>query len=41
MVCYGLAKVLRAVKALETNKKSANSFETLLLQGLANRSENF
>ena len=27
MVRYGLAKVLRGVKALQTRKKSANGFE--------------
>ena len=31
MVRYGLAKVLRGVKALQTRKKSANYFEYLLL----------
>ena len=40
MVRYGLAKVLRGVKALQTRKKSANGFENLLLQGLASHSEN-
>ena len=30
MVCYGLAKVLRGVKALQTRKESANGFENLL-----------
>ena len=34
MVRYGLAKVLRDVKALQTRKKSANGFENLVLQGL-------
>ena len=34
MVRYGLAKVLRGVKALQTRKKSANCFENLLLRGL-------
>ena len=34
MVLYGLAKVLRGVKALQTRKKSANCFENLLLRGL-------
>ena len=29
MVRYGLAKVLRGVKALQTRKKSANVFENL------------
>ena len=29
MVRYGLAKVLRGVKALQTRKKSANGFENL------------
>ena len=41
MVGYGLAKVLRGVKALQTRKNSANRFENLLLQGLASHSENF
>ena len=41
MVRYGLAKVLRGVKALQTRKKSANGFENLLLQGLVSHSENF
>ena len=41
MVRYGLAKVLRGVKALQTRNKSANGFENLLLQGLASHSENF
>jgi len=41
MVRYGLAKVLRGVKAFQTRKKSANGFENLLLQGLASHSENF
>ena len=41
MVHYGLAKVLRGVKALQTRKNSANGFENLLLQGLASHSENF
>ena len=42
MVCYGLAKVLRGVEALQTRKKkkSANGFENLLLQGLTSHSEN-
>ena len=35
MVRYGLAIVLRGVKALQTRKKSANGFENLVLQGLA------
>ena len=37
MVRYGLAKVLRGVKALQTRKKSANGFENLLLQGLVSQ----
>ena len=41
MVRYGLAKVLRGVKALQTRKNSANRFENLLLQKLASHSENF
>ena len=41
MVLYGLAKVLRGVKALQTRKKSASGFENLLLQSLASHSENF
>ena len=41
MVRYGLAKMLRDVKALRTRRKSANGFENLLLHGLANHSENF
>ena len=45
MVRYGLAKVLRGVKALQTRNKSTNGFENLLLsavlQGLASHSENF
>jgi len=41
MVRYGLAKVLRGVKALQTHKKPANGFENSLLQGLAIHSENF
>ena len=41
MVRHGLAKVLRAVKALQTRGKPANGFEVLLLQGLASHSENF
>ena len=40
MVRYGLAKVLRGVKALQTRKKSANGFENLLLQGLTSHCEN-
>ena len=40
MVRYGLVKLLRGVKALQTLKKPANGFKTLLLQGLASRSEN-
>ena len=39
MVRYGLAKLLRSVKALQTRKKSANGFENLLLHGLASHSE--
>ena len=34
LVRYGLAKVLRGVKALQTRKKSANCFENLHLRGL-------
>jgi len=41
MVHYGLAKVLRGVKALQTRKKSFSAFENLLLQGLPSHSENF
>ena len=41
MVLYGLAKVLRGVKALQSRKKSANGFENLPLQGLASHSEIF
>ena len=41
MVRYGLAKMLRDVKTLQTRKKSANGFENLLLQGLSGHSENF
>ena len=41
MVRYGLAKVLRGVKALQTHTKSDNGFENLLLQGPASYSENF
>ena len=41
MVRYGLAKVLRGVKALQTRKKSANGFENVLLQRLAIHSEHF
>ena len=41
MVRYGLAKVLRGVKAPQTRKKSANGFGNLFLQGLASHSENF
>ena len=41
MVRYGLAKVLKGVKALQTRKKSANGFQNLVLQGLASHSENF
>ena len=42
MVRYGLAKVLRGVKAPQTRKKSANGFRNLFLQGLllASHSEN-
>ena len=40
MVRYGLAKVLRGVKALQ-KQKSANGLESLLLQGLGSHSENF
>ena len=40
MVRYGLAKVLRGVKARQT-QKSANGLENVLLQGLGSRSENF
>ena len=40
MARYGLAKVLRGVKALQTRKKS-NGFENLVQQGLASLSENF
>ena len=35
MVRYGLAKVLRGVKAPQARKKSANGFRNLFLQGLA------
>ena len=41
MVRYGLVKVLRGVKSLQTCKKPANGFEKLLLHGLASHSENF
>ena len=41
MVRYGLAKLLRGVKALQTRKKSANGFENLLLHGLASHSEKY
>ena len=41
MVRYGLAKVLKGVKAVQTRKKSANGFQNLVLQGLASHSENF
>ena len=41
MVRYGLGKVLRDVKALQTRKKPANGLENLLLRGLASHSENF
>ena len=41
MVRYGLAKVLKGVKALQTRKKSAIDFENLLLQGLSSHSKNF
>ena len=34
-VRYGLARVLRSVKALQTREKSDNGFENLLLQVLA------
>ena len=34
MVCYGLAKVLRGVEALQTRKESANGFENLLWKDL-------
>ena len=34
MVCYGLAKVLGGVKALQTRKESANRFENLLCKDL-------
>ena len=34
MVCYGLAKVLRGVKALQMCKESANGFENLLRKDL-------
>ena len=40
MVRYGLAKVLRGVKALQ-RQKSANGLENLHLQGLGSHSENF
>ena len=40
VVRYGLANVLRGVKALKTRKKS-NGFENLVQQGLASHSENF
>ena len=40
MVRYGLAKVLRAIKALQ-KQKSANGLENLHLQGLGSHSENF
>ena len=40
MVLYGLAKVLRGVKALQTLKKSASGFDSLL-QRLASHSEHF
>ena len=39
MVRYGIAKLLRGVKALQTRKKSANGFENLPLHGLAGHSE--
>ena len=35
MVRYGLVKVSRDVKTLQTCKKTANGFEKLLLHGLA------
>ena len=41
MVCHGLAKVLRGVKALQTREKPVNGFEDLLVQGLASHSEIF
>ena len=41
MVRYGLTKVLRGGKALQTRKESANGFENLVLQRLASHSENF
>ena len=41
MVCYGLAKVLRDVKALQTRKESANGFENLLCKDYASHLENF
>ena len=41
MVRYGLAKVLKGVKALQTLKKSANGFQNLVLTGLASHSEKF
>ena len=37
-VRYGLARVLRKVKALQTREKSDNGFENLLLQVLASHS---
>ena len=40
MVRYGLAKVLRGVKALQTRTKSDNGFENLLLQRPSSHSEN-
>ena len=39
MVRYGLAKVLRGVKALQI-QESANGLEIILLQGLGSHSEN-
>ena len=41
MFRYGLAKVIRGVKALHIRRKSANGFESLLPLGLASHSENF
>ena len=37
-VRYGLARVLRSVKALQSREKSDNGFENLLLQVLASHS---
>ena len=39
MVRYGLAKVFKGVKVLQT-QKSANGLEKLLPQGLGSHSEN-